>query len=534
MEARMERGVQKRRHTVVGGVVILTFASLLVKVIGVLYKIPLTYLLGDEGMGYFNAAYTIYAWLYMISTAGLPIAVSILISEADAQGDLLRVKKIVRIAGGILFALGITTSLAMLFFSRVIATLLGSPDARYCMVAIAPTLFFICVTSLFRGYFQGYQSMAPTAVSQVMEAMGKLLLGMAFAKWASAVGKPLPIVCAYAISGVTAGTAVGTLYLLVRYIFRRREEKTAQTNPGSKEKGKSLARRLFRIALPVTVSASVLSLTGLIDLGMMIRRLVHIGYTQVEATALFGNYTTLVVPVFNLPSILVTPIATGVIPALSRARTAGDLAGAAKLSDWAFRIATLFAIPASIGLCVFARPILALLYPAASVETAYQLLAYISPGVYFLCVLTVSNAVLQASGASHIPMISMIAGGAVKTVAGFILMGIPSVGIAGAPLGTVACYFVGLMINVGVMGKKAGYLPKVKEILLMPLTAGLPGIGLAGILYDRFFQTKGALGTVFCIAGAVVFYLVFSLLFGVVKKEDIAVLLGKHRRAREE
>ena len=530
----MGSGVQRRKHTVVGGVAILTLASLLVKVIGVLYKIPLTYLLGDEGMGYFNAAYTIYAWLYMVSTAGLPIAVSILISEADAQGDLNRVKKIVRLAGGILLALGITTSLAMFLFSRGIASLLGSPNAQYCMIAIAPTLFFICLTSLFRGYFQGYQSMAPTAVSQVIEALGKLLLGMAFARWASAAGKPLPLVCAYAIFGVTAGTAIGTLYLLLRFLFRRKEEKTEQRKEGSRENSKNLAKRLFRIALPVTVSASVLSLTGLIDLGMMIRRLVHIGYTQTEATALFGNYTTLVVPIFNLPSILVTPIATGVIPALSRARIAGDLAGAAKLSDWAFRVSTLFAVPAAIGLCVFARPILALLYPSASVETAYRLLAYISPAVYFLCVLTVSNAVLQAGGASHVPMISMICGGVTKTIVGFLLMGLPSVGIAGAPLGTVACYFVGLLINVVMMGKRVGYLPRVKEMLVLPITAAVPGIGMAGILYYRFFQNKGAIGTLISIVAAVVFYVVFSGLFGVVKKEDIEQLSKKKRRAREE
>ena len=161
----MELQGKKKRNSVFFGVAVLTVASLLVKVVGVFYKIPLTYLLGDEGMGYFNSAYTIYAWLYMISTAGLPIGVSILISEADAAGDVRRVSKVTRIAGILLLTLGTLTTAFMLLFARFIAGLLGSPDAVFCMIAIAPTLFFICVSSLFRGFFQGLQCMMPTAAS---------------------------------------------------------------------------------------------------------------------------------------------------------------------------------------------------------------------------------------------------------------------------------------------------------------------------------------------------------------------------------
>lgn len=529
----MEIRESKRKRSVLGGVAVLTVASLLVKVIGVFYKIPLTYLLGDEGMGYFNSAYTIYAWLYMISTAGLPIGVSILISEADAAGDKRRAYRVTLVASVLLLTLGTVTTAFMLGFSRRIATLLGSPDAAYCMIAIAPTLFFVCVSSLFRGYFQGYQCMLPTAVSQLLEAIGKLGLGLLFARMALRGGKPLPIVGAYAILGVTVGTAVSALYLVLRFLLTRGRGRSGERQESSSAlpgRG-SILPRLIKIALPITVSASVMSLTGLIDLGMMIRRLVSIGYTGAEATALFGNYTTLVVPMFNLPSVLVTPIATGVIPAISRAVARGDAGEARSLSDWAFRYTAWIAVPAALGLCAFSRPILALLYPAESVLAAYRLLSYISPAVYFLCLLTVSNAVLQARGYASVPMIGMVFGGVLKTVIGYFLLGSPGIGIVGAPIGTVVCYLVAFAVNAIMMGHKVHYLPGTKETIFLPLCAALPAIGIAWLIYYRLFSGSAA-WTLICIGLAAGIYLCLSLWFGLVSPQEIRRLFerGKTRK----
>ena len=531
----MELQGKKKRNSVFFGVAVLTVASLLVKVVGVFYKIPLTYLLGDEGMGYFNSAYTIYAWLYMISTAGLPIGVSILISEADAAGDVRRVSKVTRIAGILLLTLGTLTTAFMLLFARFIAGLLGSPDAVFCMIAIAPTLFFICVSSLFRGFFQGFQCMMPTAVSQLLEAIGKLVLGLLFARVALTGGKPLPVVCAFAILGVTVGTAISTLYLTVRFLLTRHKMKSQVVSAGEKRQtsGGGILMRLIKIAFPVTVSASVMSLTGLIDLGMMIRRLVSIGYTRAEATALFGNYTTLVVPMFNLPSVVVTPIATGVIPAISRAVAGGDEEEVRSLAGWAFRYAAWIAVPASLGLCAFAKPILSLLYPAESVVSAFRLLSYVSPAVYFLCLLTVSNAVLQARGHSAVPMIGMLCGGVAKTVAGYFLMGTPSVGIIGAPVGTVICYVVAFTVNTVMLGRKTKYYPSVRDTMFLPLLAAVPAIGVSWLVYDRLFLGAGAIGTIICVALAAGLYLCFSLWSGLVKAEEIRRLLRRKKTQKQ-
>jgi len=180
------------------GVLVLTIANLLIKVIGLLFKIPITNIIGDEGMGYFNAAYTIYTWFYMISTAGLPVAVSVMISKGRTSGNFKEVKKIYKITMLLFVAIGLVGMLLMIFLSKSFADVMGSRSIYLSIIAIAPTLFFICISSAVRGYFQGYQNMFPTAVSQIIEALGKLILGILFANYAISKGYDLPMVAAYA------------------------------------------------------------------------------------------------------------------------------------------------------------------------------------------------------------------------------------------------------------------------------------------------------------------------------------------------
>ena len=194
-----------KKPSLLSGVMILTVANLSVKVIGLLFKVPLSHLLGDEGMGYFNSAYTVYSWLYVIATAGIPLALSILISEASEQKDEERVRRIFRVAMSALFVLGAVGSSIMLLLSRQLANAIGSGDSRMAVFAIAPTLLFVSLSGGIRGYFQGRRNMLPTALSQLFEALGKLVLGVFFGIYAARRGEPTPIIAAYAILGVTIG-----------------------------------------------------------------------------------------------------------------------------------------------------------------------------------------------------------------------------------------------------------------------------------------------------------------------------------------
>ncbi|MBQ4324667.1 MAG: polysaccharide biosynthesis protein [Clostridia bacterium] len=526
--------MKEKRSTVLGGIAVLTLAGILVKAIGLFYKIPLTYLLGDEGLGYFNAAYTIYAWLYMLSTAGLPIAVSILISEARAREQANQVARTVRLTGRWLFAIGSVTSVALLLLAGPLARILGTQDAAYTIAAIAPTLLFVCVTSHFRGVFQGYQNMVPTAVSQLIEAFGKLGIGMGLAYLGWQRGLGLPVVSALAVLGVTLGTALGTLYLAVRYAVAKRRGELAVGQAEEVEHIK-IGRRLWAIALPITVSASVMSLTGLIDLGMVIRRLGNAGFTVGQATALYGNYTTLVVPMFHLPSVLISPIATGIVPALSAAYSAGSREEAAVILGGAYRVSALLGMPCAVGIAFFAKPILALLYPAASVESAYTLLVLIAPAIYFVSVLTVSNAALQGAGNARLPMVSMVAGAVVKIAVGYVLLGHPAVAMRGAPIGTALCYAVALVIDLSLVLFRLGYTPSLGAVIVKPLLSSLLSIGPCALLYYRVLgELSPHLGVLICIALAVILYFLVSLSCGLVRQEDLGGVLAHFKRKRRQ
>ena len=277
-----------------------------------------------------------------------------------------------------------------------------------------------------------------------------------------------------------------------------------------------------------------MSLTTLIDLGMIISRLQDVGYTAGEATALYGNYTTLVVPLFHLPSTLITPLATGMIPALSKARAMQRGEDTCLLLNNAFRVASGIGVPCAFGMAFLAKPILALLYPAPSVESAYQLLSTISSAVFFLCVLTVTNATLQALGLEKYTLVSMGIGAVAKTVSGYLLLGNPNFGMLGAPIGTVVCYALAVLISISVLAVKTGYTVPFGILVGKPLVSSLLGIGISTLLYHEFFWQLGRFGgillTVFL---AVVLYAFMAYATGLFTREDLWYLTEKVRKPKK-
>jgi stage V sporulation protein B len=211
----MNLSAPSKRASFLSGVSILTLSALLVKVIGLCYRIPLLNYLGTEGMGYFNTAYELYALFCVISTAGLPVAMSVLISACEAEGRFGDARRIYRVSLGLFAGIGVVGTALLWGLSQPFAELLGNPLASVCMRAISPTLFLICLSSAFRGYFQGRRNMLPTALSQVIEAGGKLFLGLAFAAYARGTGADLSTSAAYAVLGLTVGTGLSVLYLLI-------------------------------------------------------------------------------------------------------------------------------------------------------------------------------------------------------------------------------------------------------------------------------------------------------------------------------
>lgn len=513
-----------KRPSFLSGVGILTLSSLTVKVIGLFYRIPLLNYLGTEGMGYFNTAYELYALFCVISTAGLPVAMSVLIAAFEAEGNTRDAGRVFRVSLALFAGVGGIGTLLLWGLSAPFAALLGSPLSAACMRAISPTVFLICLSSAFRGYFQGRRSMLPTAISQVMEAAGKLFLGLAFAGLALSRGEALPVAAAYTVLGLTVGTALSVVYLLChKALTDRRAPLPAVSADGE---ARPILKPLLATAIPVTVSAGIISLTKCIDLALILRRLQAVGYTASEATSLYGCYSTLAVPVFNILPSLTTSVALSATPALSAALKEGKdgIPALKRTAASALGVTLILAFPASLGIAVFAEDILTLLFRGQpeAVAQAAPWLSCLGLSVPAACLTTVTGAMLQAAGKAHKPIISMLLGVGAKTITAYILLGRDGWGMAGAPVSSLLCDTVIVVCNLIFIARYApAMLPTLRgglSTVVLPAGMAVGAVVLTKLLRSLLgWQTVTPLHTVASVACVACLYgagLLISLLLG--------------------
>lgn len=516
----------------VGGIIILTVSNLLVKVTGLLFKIPMNYIMGDTGMGYYNSAYSIYTLFYMLSTSGLPVAISVTVSEKRAQGKIGSAKKVFHLALAVFAAIGLLAFALMFFASGKLALLISSELSAMSIAAAAPTILFVCVSGAYRGYFQGCGNMMPTAVSQLIEAMGKLLIGIACALYAIRVGAEIHVVAAYAVFGLTAGSFVGMLYLIITGFVRGdRDLVTEHEIDYTSDKTGSIFRRFLAISIPVTLSASVMSLTNTLDTAMIQRILILSGMTAEEATAAYGNYTSLAVPLFNLPPVLIYPIAYSLVPVVAAAAGEGKIEAAREKITMSLRYALIIGLPCAMGLSALSDPILCLLYNDTSAHAAAMLLTLLAPSSLLVCILAITNSVLQGCGKEIMPVISMLVGGGVKLLSGMLL--IKLYGISGAPVSTFLCYLTVTVMNLAFIVRytKVRLTP---GMLYKPLLSAVV-CSLSAVLFNNIL--KPVLGSspacVSSVLVAAVVYLTMLILLGEVSLTDIKNIIKSKSKIKE-
>ena len=522
---RDNKRIESRAKGFMSGVLLLSLSTLLVKIIGLAFKIPMLSFLGTEGMGYFNSAYEIYALLCTVSTAGLPVALSMLVSAARTRGDGEGIKRIYRTAKLLFLALGGAGSALMLIFARQLSVLIGNPDAYMCIMAIAPALLFICMASAVRGYCQGFENMTPTAVSQLIEAISKLLLGIVFARAAIKKGYGVPAIAAFAVLGVTVGTLLSALYLGFARIKIRKAEKEVAKN-GSR-RGKVLTP-LVKIAFPITLGSALLGVTRIIDMTLIMRRLGDIGVSVAQANRIYGAYTTLALPVFSLIPALITPVSMALVPQLVSFIEEKNGVGQRTVLENSMRLTVLFAMPSSLGLAAFSRPVLEILFRGQSeaIDIAAPLLAVLGISVLFSCLITTTNAIIQAYGRPSLPIFSMLVGVLVKLAVSYVLIGNPSVGVMGAPIGSLACNVAVTAINLYFTGKNSSCAFDVRTVFFKPVWVSLLSVGASLAIYVGVFSFAQNLYLSFAIAlvAAVTSYLAFSWLIRSITVEDISLL----------
>lgn len=521
----MKSLLASRRETgsFLSGVSFLTLSAVAVKLIGLAYRIPMLRVLGTAGMGYFNTAYEVYALLCVLSTAGLPVAMSVLIAGQSGDETYRRAleRRIFHVSLAVFATIGAMGTLALLLPARLWASLLGSPDAAACIRAVSPAVLAICLAGAVRGYFQGLSDMKPTAVSQVIEALGKLCVGLTLAYLAARRGADLPHTAAAAVMGLTLGTVASALWLMAKK--RRHDSALPPAAPLSDQPLPDRAvvlRRLAAVALPVTLSAGVISLTKCIDLALILRRLQDAGLSADCANSLYGCYSTLAVPVFNILPSLATSVAMSLTPtlsaALSRLQSAtGKERDAAQVEvhttvTRALALTLLLAVPAGLGLCVMGGDVLTLLFrgqPEAVAE-ATPWLRILGLAVPSACLITVTGAMLQATGHAAAPVASMLIGTSVKALLEYRLLAAPGWGLTAAPVSSLCCDTLILTVNAILLAHYAPELLPRGRVLLrlfcLPVALALPALWGAERLSLTLGITDTSVVAILCRLGLVV------------------------------
>ena len=525
------------------GAAILAGAVAIVKLLGAVFRIPLGNILGDEGMSTFTVAHSIYALLLTLSTAGLPVALSKLISSAEAVGDYQGVRRTFAVGRNTFVFLGVISFFIMAIFSRELAALSNAPTAALGILALSPAMLFVCLISAYRGYFQGFSNMVPTSISQIIEALSRLFLGLGLAWYLASLAYGDEYTVAGAIFGVTVGTALSAGFL---FICKRRANPRLPM-PASTKQGQStgvIFKDLLRIAVPLTLGASIFSIVHIVDNVIILGRLQDaLGMSYDQARSLHGTYA-MTMSLFNLPSSFVIPLTVALIPAISAFLAKGDKSAAKMTAESGMRITCLLALPAGVGLFVLARPIMYLMYYGRFAAEGPQILAYMGLASFFLCLFQATNCILQAYGFQRYTLYTLTIGGVVKVGLNWVLLSNPEVGIYGAAISTLVCYVVISLINMALVKKSVPNPPRFRKVLLKPFVCTLVMGGAAWAVYDLLAaavlhftgissgRTPIAIATLGAIAVAGVVYLILIIATKALTLADMEMLPKGKRLAK--
>lgn len=566
-----ERTKSAGNQTFLRGAMVLGVSMVIVKIMGMIYKILLAQVFDGVGYGIFNIAYELYNPLFMLATAGFPIAISRMVSESVAQGRYRDVRKIHRISIPIFICTGILCFLIMAIGGNFYAELVGSPEAKFAIFMLSPTILFGCLMSIYRGYYEGLRNMVPTAASEIIEACGKLFLGLSLAFAMSYFGTQeyqtsgtlfgqeiaskdafnsqlMSYTVAAAIMGIAIGALFGFLFLFIRHKIKGDGLARAQLAraPHSRPAG-SLARQLVFTAIPVGLGAIIMSVSGTIDSTLVQLRIMDIMKTEPETlksiynyldpllfqdekiqTFLFGCYgyaSTLMM----LISAVTQVFGTSALPTITAAWTNKDRRQIKRGIETVLRTTTLFTLPAGLGMSVLAWPIMNLVYgnPARTAEVfiGSNVLQVMGISVIFIATSTPICSMLQAVGRVDLPLKLLSIGMGIKILLNYTLVGIPNINIQGATVGSLVGYLFVTVSGIYFLCKETRIVPNFVTVFVKPLlAAALCAVtAYAGYhLINMAIPSKPA--TILAVILAVIVYFVALLLFRAITKDDINML----------
>lgn len=538
-----------KKQNFIHGAAILTVGVIIMKLLGFIYKIPLGNILGDEGYSMFTSAYSIYFIFFTLATAGLPVALSRLIAEADANGRVKQEEKTFRVALATFAVIGVIFALILFLFPEWLAAkYLENPDAALSIKAMAPSILLVCLVSAYRGYCQGNGNMIPTTVDEVLEVLFKVISGLILASCLLKAGYGKPVGSAGAILGVSIGSVISLLYMII-YKRRHYSELSAPYTAGIHapndtpdddelvDSAWKIVKDILSIGIPIAFGACIMAILNSVDSKLCMNRLQSAaGFSYYQAKVLYGVYGK-AQTLFNLPAAFITPLTIAIVPEISGAIAKGANAAARKTSADAMRISAVISLPMGVGLTVLAYPIMNVLYPNSN-AAGPGLLAIMGAASFFVCTVLMENAILQASGHEKLTMVTMISGGLVKIIVNWFLVAQRSINIYGAPVGTLVSYVVMALMNYIFICVALKHRPKLLRIFARPLAASVLMGAAAWAIYGlcaRFIGavswSRIALCMLAAIAVAVIVYLVSTIALRSITKEDMKLIPGGEKIA---
>lgn len=531
------------------GAAILAVGVVIMKILGFIYKIPLGNILGDEGFSMFTSAYNIYYVFFTLATAGLPVALSRLVAEADANGRAKQEEKTFRVALLTFFVIGTVFALILYLFPNWLAdNYLENPDAAPSIRAMAPSILLVCLVSAYRGYCQGNGNMLPTTVDEVLEVLFKVISGLILAAVIMNMGLGKPAASAGAIFGVSIGSVVSLGYMII-YKRRNYDVLSAPYTGGRApndisedddevDNALTIVRKILTIGIPIAFGACIMALLNSVDSKLCMNRLQSAaGFSYLEAKVLYGVYGK-AQTLFNLPAAFITPLTIAIVPAISGAIARGNRGEAMKTAEDSMRISAAIALPMGVGLAVLSYPIMNILYPNSN-EAGPGLLSIMGVASFFVCLVLMENAILQASGKEKLTMVTLISGGLIKIIVNWFLVAQRPINIYGAPVGTLVSYFFMAALDFVFMCVTLREKPRALRVFAGPLGASLLMGASAWAIYGlagRFIGTGSYFGMLLsmalAIAVAVVVYAVSVIAMRVITKEDMSLIPGGAKVAK--
>lgn len=529
----------KQQNLTQAGAVLL-FSAIIVKLIGALFKIPLSadYALGDLGFGYFSSVYDLYIPIYTLALSGFPVAIARMIADFVGKKDFESEGKIFNLSFKMLILLGVLGSSIFFVVSLPLIISDNKQGLGYSLLAVAPAMIFCCITSVYRGYFEGHKNMIPTAISNIIEALGKLILGLSGAIITIRLTNNAALASAAALLGITIGTLISCLYL--RHSFKK--DNTISININERVYDRELSRKLISFLLPIAVASLSVGITAFIDsltlkpqleavlledsanAHLLLKETLYSKVKPSEIPTLLYGIKGKAYTLFNLVPTLTTALGVGAVPLITECFAKNDIEDLKQNTNLCLKFSSVLSFPIAFGFMFMGEGITALLYGERSAMLGGKLLAFYGIAALFAGLSVPSTSLLQAASRQKTALINIVIGLAVKLSCNIVLTAVPQINVCGAAIGTAVCFMVIFLLNMIFIVRAFGFVPGISQVFLKPLLAAFACGGTAFIV--KTFVNSGV-GTVISIAVAAFVYIALLWLLNVIEKEEILQLI-KH------